>query len=87
MLAVLNSLYLNGTSDLSKSEIALAIHDYLALHTRYDYSKDNTNLYNAYGVLVNGLAVCHGYALAYIDLLRKVGVESYFVSSSNLNHG
>ena len=44
-------------------------------------------MYNAYGVLVNGLAVCQGYALAYIDLLREVGVESYFVSSSNINHG
>ena len=43
-------------------------------------------MYNAYGVLVNGLAVCHGYALAYIDLLREVGVESYFVSSKNINH-
>lgn len=91
--AVLNSLFPNGTSGMSKTEIALAIHDYLALHTRYDYaavesgSKDNPNMYNAYGVLVNGLAVCHGYALAYIDLLREVGVESYFVSSSNLNHG
>lgn len=87
--AVLNSLFPNGTSGMSKTEIALAIHDYLALHTRYDYasgSKDNPNMYNAYGVLVNGLAVCHGYALAYIDLLREVGVESYFVSSKNINH-
>lgn len=91
--AVLNSLFPNGTSGMSKTEIALAIHDYIALHTRYDYaavesgSKDNPNMYNAYGVLVNGIAVCQGYALAYIDLLREVGVESYFVSSSNLNHG
>ena len=90
---VLNSLFPSGTSGMSKTEIALAIHDYLALHTRYDYaavesgSKDNPNMYNAYGVLVNGIAVCQGYALAYIDLLREVGVESYFVSSSNLNHG
>lgn len=91
--AVLNSLFPSGTSGMSKTEIALAIHDYLALHTRYDYaavesgSKDNPNMYNAYGVLVNGLAVCHGYALAYIDLLREVDVESYFVSSINLGHG
>lgn len=90
---VLNSLFPSGTSGMSKTEIALAIHDYLALHTRYDYaavesgSKDNPNMYNAYGVLVNGLAVCHGYALAYIDLLREVDVESYFVSSINLGHG
>lgn len=85
--AVLNSLFPNGTSGMSKAEIALAIHDYLALHTRYDYTLTNSNMHNSYGALVNGIAVCHGYALAYIDLLRKVGVESYFVSSSNLNHG
>ena len=91
--AVLNSLFPSGTSGMSKTEIALAIHDYIALHTRYDYaavesgSKDNPNMYNAYGVLVNGLAVCHGYALAYIDLLREMDVESYFVSSINLGHG
>lgn len=85
--AVLNSLFPNGTSGMSKAEIALAIHDYLALHTRYDYTLTNSNMHNSYGALVNGIAVCQGYALAYIDLLREVGVESYFVSSSNLNHG
>ena len=85
--AVLNTLFPNGTSGMSKTEIALAIHDYIALHTRYDYTFTNSNMHNSYGVLVNGLAVCHGYALAYIDLLREVGVESYFVSSINLNHG
>ena len=85
--AVLNSLFPNGTSGMSKTEIVLAIHDYIALHTRYDYTLTNSNMYNAYGVLVNGLAVCHGYALAYIDLLREVDVESYFVSSINLDHG
>lgn len=85
--AVLNSLFPSGTSGMSKTEIALAIHDYLALHTRYDYTLTNSNMHNSYGALVNGIAVCHGYALAYIDLLREVDVESYFVSSINLNHG
>lgn len=85
--AVLNSLFPNGTSGMSKTEIALAIHDYIALHTRYDYTFTNSNMHNSYGALVNGIAVCQGYALAYIDLLREVGVESYFVSSINLNHG
>lgn len=84
---VLNSLFPNGTSGMNKTEIALAIHDYIALHTRYDYTFTNSNMHNSYGALVNGIAVCQGYALAYIDLLREVGVESYFVSSSNLNHG
>lgn len=84
--AVLNSLFPSGTSGMSKTEIALAIHDYLALHTRYDYTLTNSNMHNSYGALVNGIAVCQGYALAYIDLLREVGVESYFVSSKNINH-
>ena len=85
--AVLNSLFPSGTSGMSKTEIALAIHDYIALHTRYDYTLTNSNMYNAYGVLVNGLAVCHGYALAYMDLLSENGVDSYFVSSENIKHG
>ena len=91
--AALSSLFPNGAADMTKTEIVLAIHDYIALHTRYDYASvenktnDNPNMYNAYGALVNGSAVCQGYALAYIDLLREVDVESYFVSSSNLNHG
>ena len=84
--AVLNSLFPGGTSGMSKTEIALAIHDYLALHTRYDYTLTNSNMHNSYGALVNGIAVCQGYALAYIDLLREVDVKSYFVSSKNINH-
>lgn len=89
---VLNSLFPSGTSGMSKTEIALAIHDYLALHTRYDFAavdnhtNDNPNMFNAYGTLVNGLAVCQGYALAYMDLLSANGVKSYFVSSKNINH-
>lgn len=85
--AALSSLFPNGAADMTKTEIALAIHDYIALHTRYDYTLTNSNMHNSYGALVNVIAVCQGYALAYIDLLREVGVESYFVSSSNLNHG
>ena len=90
--AVKEALFPIGTGGMSKTEIALAIHDYIALHTRYDYaavesgSKDNPNMYNAYGVLVNGLAVCQGYALAYMDLLSANSVKSYFVSSKNINH-
>ncbi len=74
--AVKETLFPNGTGDMSKTEIALAIHDYIALHTRYDHAavakpSENPNMFNAYGALVNGLAVCHGYALAYMDLLSR----------------
>lgn len=91
--AALSSLFPNGAAGMTETEIVLAIHDYIALHTRYDYASvenktnDNPNMYNAYGALVNGSAVCQGYALAYMDLLREMGVDSYFVSSNNINHG
>lgn len=85
--AVLAELFPNGTADMTKAEIALAIHDYIVLHTRYDHNQTNSNMYNAYGALVNGIAVCQGYSLLYIDLLGEMGIESYFVSSSTLNHG
>ncbi len=86
------TLFPKGTSGMSKTEIALAIHDYIALHTRYDHAavakkSENPNMFNAYGALVNGLAVCHGYALAYMSLLSEYDVDSYFVSSENINHG
>ncbi len=90
--AVKEALFPIGTGGMSKTEIALAIHDYIALHTRYDFAavdnhtNDNPNMFNAYGTLVNGLAVCQGYALAYMDLLSANGVKSYFVSSKNINH-
>lgn len=85
--AVLAELFPNGTENMTKAEIALAIHDYIVLHTRYDYNQTNSNMYSAYGALVNALAVCQGYSMLYIDLLDEMGIESYFVSSSVLNHG
>lgn len=86
--AALNAIFSNGTDGLSKTEIALAVHDYIALHTRYDYNFENVNIYNAYGALVNGIAVCQGYALLYKDLLNTLGVKCYMVgySSDSLNH-
>lgn len=85
--AALAEIFPAGASGLSKTEIALAIHDYIALHTRYDYTGANDNIFNAYGALVNGLAVCQGYSILYLDLLSEMGVESYVVTSSGINHG
>lgn len=78
---------------MSKTEIALAIHDYIALHTRYDFAavdnhtNDNPNMFNAYGTAgERPLPYAKAYALAYMDLLSANGVKSYFVSSKNINH-
>ncbi len=73
-------------------QTALVLHDYLALHVEYDYENylqgtvpDSS--FRAYGALVNGVAVCQGYAEAYQVLLGRCGVEAAYVSSGQMNHG
>ena len=78
--------------EMSDLEKALVLHDYIALNTEYDYQGYlNGNLPNSVftieGTLVEGKAVCQGYALAYQYLLNKVGIESKDVASSAMNHG
>lgn len=76
---------------LSDVEKALLLHDRLALWCEYDpyYLETQTITWQAaiaYGALVARQAVCQGYAQAYAYLLEKVGIDSYVVSSTQLNH-
>ena len=79
--------------DMSPVEMALSLHDYLVLHCAYDWNVANNqgepsyNVYTAYGALMEGNAVCQGYAMAYNLLLNKVGMETEYVTSSTINHG
>lgn len=77
---------------LTDVEKALLLHDRLAIWTEYDY--DNyiqgtlpKSVYTAYGALGNQKAVCQGYAMAYMYLLKRVGIESDYCSSEMLDHG
>ncbi len=77
---------IEGNQELSDLEKALLIHDRLVLTSLYD--EENVNKYllgtgeipinssSAYGILVNGIGVCQGFAQAYDYLLERVGVES-----------
>lgn len=75
-------------SDMSQVEMALSLHDYLVLHCAYDWYVANGedapsyNVYTAYGALMEGNAVCQGYALAYNLLLNKVGIKTDYVTST-----
>ena len=74
---------------MSDTEKALALHDYLVLRCDYDVKYkylDNKVMFTAYSALVNRVAVCQGYALAYIDLLNAAGIESKLVNSDEMNH-
>ncbi len=77
-----------GMSELEK---VLVLHDWLSAHCDYDYInylKDDIPWvsYNEEGAFVNGKAVCAGYADAFSILMQRVGIESYHVSSSAINH-
>lgn len=74
-------------SGMSSLETAMALHDYLIERTAYTYSSnENSRVYNAYGALVDGKAVCQGYTLAYNHLLKKKKISTKFVPSKSLNH-
>ena len=68
---------------MTETQIALALHEYLAMHCAYDETLERSTEYD---VLVRGSAVCQGYAEAYMDLLRRVGIECIVVTSEEMNH-
>lgn len=90
--AVAEALSVVDTS-MSDLEKALALHDYLVLHVAYNWQvaggvsiETGDPAYTAYGALVNGDAVCQGYALAYKLLLNECGITCTTVTSKQLNH-
>lgn len=69
--------------DMSQWQIALSIHDYLIANSEYD---ENLVLEEGYDILVNGTAVCNGYAEAYMELMNRCGIPTIIVSSDPMNH-
>lgn len=69
-----------GWSDVEK---ALFVHDYFATNCEYDTSYNN---YNAYNVIVDGVAVCQGYALAYQHIMNKLNIPCKVVTTEQMNH-
>lgn len=70
---------------MTEFEKVKAIHDYIVLHTAYDYDNylNDTipdSSYRIDGLLLKGTAVCAGYARTMEYLLEKVGVETLYVS-------
>ena len=73
------------TNDMSQYEIELYLHDYLVNNVKYVNGTSNTN--NAYGALVNGQAVCEGYADAFQYLLTQAGISSCVVTGTSKGEG
>jgi hypothetical protein len=75
------------TDDMTDREKIKAIHDYIVTNTTYDseYAKTGKSNYfsnNAYGALVEGHAICGGYADAMALFLEIFDIKNYKIASS-----
>lgn len=77
--ALCEALGKNKGKDMTELQKALAVHDWLVMNCQYDVTTSRPNAHTAYGAIVEGYAVCDGYAKAYNDLLSRVGVTATIV--------
>ncbi len=70
----------SGLSDIEK---ALYVHDYLAANYEYDMDLE---INDAYSYFKEGKGVCQSYTLAYMAVLKKLGVEVSYAESDLMNH-
>lgn len=82
----------DGIDDnLSVYEKEKAVHDYLVKSCTYKSGVSDTTdgwqYFSAYGALINGEAVCEGYAKAFEVLLSMVGIESHTIRGQSHDVG
>ena len=76
-----NQILKNMPTDRDLAKIHY-LHDYLATHINYLSDNDDQTIY---GALVEGEAVCAGYARAYQYLLTKAGVRCWYVTGHSIS--
>ena len=69
--------------DLDDFGKILWIHNYICENFEYD---DDEEIYDAYNMLMQGKGVCQGYTLLFDALLERVGINSRYVDSEEINH-
>lgn len=77
--------------EMTDEEKIKAIHDYLTAHITYDPNavegESSPMSHTAYGALINGIAVCDGYAEAFKFLLDRVGIENVLIFGESNENG
>lgn len=75
--------------DMSVEEKIAAIHDNIILTTFYDEKQAETNsaLFQASGVLLDGVGVCSGYSRAFLLMAKEADIDAVYVSAETMNHG
>ena len=72
------------TDDMTSVEKALVVHDYIILNCAYDHKEEK---FTAYDCLVNKSAVCQGYSLAFMYVMRDIlGFDCTVAFSDTQNH-
>lgn len=74
------------TSDMDDETKIITIHDYIINHAKYDIDKNENGLSDyksnlAYGPLIQGYAICGGYADSMALFLTKLGFKNYKIAS------
>ncbi len=80
---VLSSLVAGAQKLPTDFERALFVHDELVKNTVYDGS--SADAHSPYGCLVNGSAVCEGYAKAYLAAMNRLGIDCLYVAGRGRN--
>lgn len=84
MMAKVNTVISMMSPEMKPIEKVLIAHDYINENTKYDASTPICG--TAAGILVNGRGKCVGYADALNLILHEVGITTYGVSSTDMNH-
>lgn len=71
---------LNKIKNISTYEKIKYIHNYIIDNVEYDKSVSKQNIYNATGPLLDGIAVCEGYAKAFKFLLDGAKIPTIIVA-------
>lgn len=61
------------------------VHDYLVENIEYDTTISKENIYNIYGAMVNGEAVCEGYARSFKYLMDSLSIPCTLVIGKGTN--
>lgn len=80
--SVISNIIAKMDSSLSEYEKEKYLHDTLASIVTYE---EGANSHNAYGAIVEGKAVCEGYAEALQCLLHEANIQSFIVLGSSIN--
>lgn len=78
--SAINSAIEKLPSNPSQYEIAHTFHDFVVNNVTYSMSGDHQT---AYGALVNGKAVCAGYARAFQLLMNRAGIRCWYVAGDS----